>query len=48
MSNTGDKILDELLLDPDIKKLFAYSMKNKAELKLNSGFIRRMKFEKTD
>ena len=44
----GDKNLDALLKDPEVKKLFCYSMKDNSEHKLDSDFMRRMKFEKID
>jgi len=45
---TGDRSLDDLLLQPEVKRIFNYTNKNNICYKIDTDFIRRMKFEKQD
>ncbi len=43
---TVNSVMENLLADPDIKRLFTYTMKNNQQYKLDRDFMMRMKFEK--
>ncbi|CAN5605925.1 hypothetical protein BH10BAC3_BH10BAC3_04170 [soil metagenome] len=43
---TGNAVMDNLLADPDVKRLFAYTMKNNQQYKIDRDFMMLMKFEK--